>query len=133
MAILLLSVLALVPMAFLFEALLILDGFRNGFGGSFGGGVQGAGEQETGALFAVLALVMFSTELATIVYFTVAVRAGAGFLSMVNYLVAALAVLLGAVLLGAVLLDEALTPKTLVAMVLILLGIRIAGTATRTH
>lgn len=70
------------------------------------------------ALLAVFALGVLSTGLATVVYFRVVARAGATFLSLINYLIPVYAVLFGAVFLG-----EHVAGQSLVALVIILLGV----------
>lgn len=70
------------------------------------------------ALFALGAL---STGLATVVYFSLVARAGATFLSLINYLIPVWAVVLGALALG-----ERLPARAFAALALILAGMVIA-------
>ena len=70
------------------------------------------------ALAAVAALGVLSTGLATVVYFRIVARAGATFLSLINYLIPVYAVLFGALW-----LDEHLPAQSLLALVVILLGV----------
>jgi len=70
------------------------------------------------ALLAVLALGLLSTGVATLSYFWLAARAGAGFLSLSNYLVPLVAVAMGSVFAG-----ERLPPNAWAALGLILAGV----------
>jgi drug/metabolite transporter (DMT)-like permease len=70
---------------------------------------------------ALLALGALSTGLATVVYFSLVARAGATFLSMINYLIPVWAVILGALALG-----ERLPARAFAALGLILAGIVVA-------
>lgn len=70
---------------------------------------------------AVGALGVFSTALASVVYFKLVSRAGPGFVSQLNYLIP-----LWAVLVGTAFLDERPEPRHLLALALILGGILMA-------
>jgi len=70
------------------------------------------------SIFAVLALGVLATGVATAAYFRVVARAGASFLSLINYLIPVWAVALGAVLLG-----ESLSARSIAALGVILLGV----------
>ncbi len=70
------------------------------------------------AATALLGLGLLSTGLATVVYYRVVARAGATFLSLINYMIPVYAVLAGAVFLG-----ERLPARSLVALGVILVGI----------
>jgi drug/metabolite transporter (DMT)-like permease len=67
---------------------------------------------------ALLCLGLLSTGAATVIYYRVVARAGATFLSLINYLIPVYAVLAGAVFLG-----ERLAGRSLLALAVILLGI----------
>lgn len=71
-----------------------------------------------GALAALLGLGLLSTGLATVIYYRIVARAGASFLSLINYLIPVYAVLAGAVF-----LDERLAARSLLALGVILMGI----------
>ena len=73
------------------------------------------------AIWSVILLGIFPSGLATIIYFSVIRRAGAAFLSQINYLIPVWAVLLG-ILFG----GEQLTIHAIIALVVILTGIAIA-------
>ena len=73
------------------------------------------------AMLSVLGLGIFATGGATLLYFYLARQAGAGFLSLTNYLVPCMAAALGAWVAG-----EALARNTLVALPVILAGIAIS-------
>lgn len=81
------------------------------------------GSPGTGAIVATVYLGLLPTALATIIYFRVIARAGAGFFSIVNYLSPVVAVVFGYFALG-----EQLSLTGYVALALILAGI---GLATR--
>ena len=66
----------------------------------------------------VVALGVLSTGVATMAYFRVVARAGATFLSLINYLIPVWAVILGAAVLG-----EALSPRSIAALGVILIGV----------
>jgi drug/metabolite transporter (DMT)-like permease len=70
---------------------------------------------------ALVALGVLSTGIATEVYFRVVTRAGATFLSLINYLIPIFAVLVGAVFLG-----EHIPVSSLIALVIILAGVVIS-------
>jgi drug/metabolite transporter (DMT)-like permease len=70
---------------------------------------------------ALLALGVISTALATVVYFKLIAAAGPSFLSLINYLIPLIAVVLGMIALG-----ERPEPNALVALGLILAGIALA-------
>lgn len=70
------------------------------------------------AIAAVLGLGLLSTAVATLSYFWLAARAGAGFLSLSNYLVPLVAVALGALFAG-----ERLPANAWIALLLILAGL----------
>ncbi len=84
-------------------------------------GFQWIQHASASSLVSVILLGLFPTGLATIIYFSVIRRAGAAFLSQINYLIPVWAVLLG-VLFAA----EKLTANALIALVVILVGIAIA-------
>lgn len=69
-------------------------------------------------LLSLLSLGLLSTGLATVIYYRIVARAGATFLSLINYLIPVYAVLAGTVI-----LDERLEPRALVALVVILAGL----------
>jgi drug/metabolite transporter (DMT)-like permease len=71
-----------------------------------------------GETAALLGLGLMSTGLATVIYYRVVARAGATFLSLINYLIPVYAVLAGAAFLG-----ERLPIRSLVALGVILSGI----------
>ncbi len=73
---------------------------------------------ETGPVIATLALGVFSTGLATWVYFRVVSDCGPGFLSIINYIIPAIAFAAGVLLLG-----EAAAPSQFLGLVIICLGI----------
>lgn len=66
----------------------------------------------------LICLGLLSTGLATVIYYRVVARAGATFLSLINYLIPVYAVLAGAVFLA-----ERLQARALVALAVILLGL----------
>ena len=66
----------------------------------------------------VVALGVLSTGVATMAYFRVVARAGATFLSLINYLIPVWAVILGAAVLG-----EALSARSIAALGVILIGV----------
>jgi drug/metabolite transporter (DMT)-like permease len=70
---------------------------------------------------ALLSLGLLSTGLATVVYYRVVARAGATFLSLINYLIPVFAVLAGVVFLG-----EEMTTRAVLALVVILSGILVS-------
>jgi drug/metabolite transporter (DMT)-like permease len=72
-------------------------------------------------LVALVALGVLSTGIATVVYFRIVSRAGATFLSLINYLIPIFAVLTGAVF-----LSERLPALSLIALVIILAGVIIS-------
>jgi drug/metabolite transporter (DMT)-like permease len=72
-------------------------------------------------LISLVALGVLSTGIATAVYFRIVSRAGATFLSLINYLIPIFAVLVGAVF-----LSERLPARSLVALVIILAGVIIS-------
>jgi drug/metabolite transporter (DMT)-like permease len=69
-------------------------------------------------LLSLLSLGLLSTGLATVIYYRIVARAGATFLSLINYLIPVYAVLAGTVV-----LDERLEPRAVVALVVILAGL----------
>jgi len=87
--------------------------------------IAAGGPLPTGLAFAptaaLLCLGLLSTGLATIVYYRVVARAGATFLSLINYLIPVYAVLAGAVFLG-----ERPGGRSLTALGVILLGILVS-------
>ncbi len=83
----------------------------------------------TAALLAVAVLGLFSTGLATLLYFRLVQGPGPAFLSIVNYLVPVVAVVAGALL-----LDESVSSSIFAGMALILFGIALSelgGRASR--
>jgi drug/metabolite transporter (DMT)-like permease len=70
------------------------------------------------AIWAVLALAIFSTALAYLIYFRILSRAGATNALLVTFLIP-----VSAILLGLVLLDEALEPRQLAGMAAIAIGL----------
>ncbi|MCL7928766.1 DMT family transporter [Halomonas llamarensis] len=72
-------------------------------------------------LGAVVILGVFSSGLANWVYFTIVLRQGPSFLSMINYIIPVIAFAAGVTFLG-----EAVTPDRYVALAMILLGIAIS-------
>lgn len=76
------------------------------------------GDADTHSMLSVAALGVLSTGVATMAYFRVVARAGATFLSLINYLIPVWAVVLGAAVLG-----EALSLRAIVALAVILLGV----------
>jgi len=72
-------------------------------------------------LLSLVALGVLSTGVATAVYFRIVSRAGATFLSLINYLIPIFAVLVGAVF-----LDERLQTRSLIALAIILAGVIIS-------
>ena len=74
-----------------------------------------------GAIAALLILGLLTTGLATLLYFRLVQGPGPTFISLVNYLVPAWAVLAGAVF-----LDEALSPAMIGGLMMILLGIALS-------
>ncbi len=95
--------------------------------GVHSGGLSPLTEVPEAALWAVLALGVFSTALAGIVYFRLVKTAGPSFVSQLNYLIPLWAVLAGVVFLG-----EALQRSHLYALALILGGVLITQ-LERTH
>jgi|TARA_B110000977_G_scaffold43147_1_gene58465 drug/metabolite transporter (DMT)-like permease len=91
-------------------------------------GFNGLMESSDMAIYSVIILGVFPTGLATIVYFSVIRRAGAAFLSQINYLIPLWAVMIG-VLFG----NEKLSWGDLVALVVILCGIAIAQRRSRNN
>lgn len=79
-----------------------------------------------GAWLAVLALGLFSTAIAAVVYFNLVKRAGASFVAQLNYLIPLWAVLIGIVFLG-----ERPTAAHGFALLLILAGIFVSQRAQR--
>lgn len=75
---------------------------------------------------AMIALGIFPTAIATIVYMATARSAGPGFLTLTNYLVP-----LFSVALGTALLHERLDPRAFVALAMILTGVLLAGRKRR--
>lgn len=75
----------------------------------------------TGALVALLLLGLFTTGAATLLYFRLVQGPGPTFLSLVNYLVPAWAVVAGALL-----LDETLSIAVVAGLLLILLGVALS-------
>ena len=71
-------------------------------------------------MFAVLLLALFNTALATVVFFHLIGLAGAGFASMINYLIPVFAVLVGWIF-----LDERLAYAAFAGLALILAGIAV--------
>ncbi|MDW3094433.1 MAG: EamA family transporter [Gammaproteobacteria bacterium] len=84
-------------------------------------GFSWVAETSPAAIWSVILLGVFPSGLATIIYFSVIRRAGAAFLSQINYLIPVWAVLLG-ILFG----GEQMTLNAIVALVVILSGIAIA-------
>ena len=80
----------------------------------------------TGALLAVAVLGLFSTGLATLLYFRLVQGPGPAFLSIVNYLVPVVAVVAGALL-----LDESVSSSIFAGMSLILFGIALSELGAR--
>ena len=76
---------------------------------------------EAGPATALLGLGLLSTGLATVIYYRIVARAGATFLSVINYLIPVYAVLAGALWLA-----ERPPPRVLLALAVILLGIVIS-------
>ena len=74
-----------------------------------------------GAIAALLILGLLTTGLATLLYFRLVQGPGPTFISLVNYLVPAWAVVAGAVF-----LDEALSPAMIGGLMMILLGIALS-------
>ena len=72
-------------------------------------------------LVSLVALGVLSTGVATAVYFRIVSRAGATFLSLINYLIPVFAVLIGAVF-----LSERLPARSLIALAIILAGVIIS-------
>lgn len=107
------SVLAIAGLAV--GALLLASRLRNGEAAALRGPVSLAPG------LALLALGALSTALATVVYFQLVARAGATFLSLINYLIPVWAVLMGAVVLG-----ERLPTRAFAALGLILAGVVLA-------
>jgi drug/metabolite transporter (DMT)-like permease len=75
-----------------------------------------------GPMLALTVLGLLCTGYATVVYFQLIRRAGATFLSLINYLIPVWAVLVGAVALG-----ERLPPVAWLAMLAVLAGVALAG------
>ncbi|MGB5209627.1 MAG: DMT family transporter [Gammaproteobacteria bacterium] len=73
------------------------------------------------SMFAVLALGVLATGVATAAYYRVVAGAGPTFLSLINYLIP-----VWAVLLGATLLDETLPARSVLALGVILLGVLVS-------
>lgn len=84
-------------------------------------GVEWVSQVDQLQIWSLILLGVFSTGLATIIYFRVVRHAGPGFLSQINYLVPLWAVLLGITIGG-----ESLTIYALVAMVVILSGVAVS-------
>lgn len=76
-------------------------------------------------LLALTWLGIVSTALATVVYFRIIASAGPTFLSLINYLIPPIAVLVGAVVLG-----EEPAPTALAALIVTLIGIAISQRST---
>jgi drug/metabolite transporter (DMT)-like permease len=76
-------------------------------------------------LLALTWLGLVSTALATVVYFRIIASAGPTFLSLINYLIPPIAVIVGAVVLG-----EEPAPSALTALVVTLIGIAISQRST---
>jgi drug/metabolite transporter (DMT)-like permease len=114
------SVLAIAGLAV--GALLLASGLRNGEAAALRGPVSLAPG------LALLALGALSTALATVVYFQLVARAGATFLSLINYLIPVWAVVMGAVVLG-----ERLPTRAFAALGLILAGVVLARWQFRTR
>lgn len=89
-------------------------------------GFDGLAESSDVAIYSVIVLGVFPTGLATIVYFSVIRRAGAAFLSQINYLIPLWAVMIGVWFGG-----EKLSWSALVALLVILCGIAIAQRGSR--
>lgn len=82
---------------------------------------SGLAHASAASLAAAAALGLFPTALATLVLYVVLRHAGAGFLSMSNYLIPGYAVILGALALG-----EPVAPQAIAGLALILSGIAIS-------
>jgi drug/metabolite transporter (DMT)-like permease len=78
------------------------------------------------SLVALLILGLFNTALATVLYFLLIKSSGAGFASMINYLIPLLAVLMGWIF-----LDERLPSSAFAGLAFILLGIALVQSAGR--
>jgi drug/metabolite transporter (DMT)-like permease len=89
-------------------------------------GLPDPGEVPASAVAALLFLGVVSTATATVVYFKLITLAGPSFLSLINYLIPAWAVLMGALFLG-----ERPTWTALAGLALILSGIALAETRGR--
>ncbi|NNF15465.1 MAG: DMT family transporter [Gammaproteobacteria bacterium] len=80
-----------------------------------------AGNVESASILAVILLGALATGLATVIYFEIVRQAGPAFLSLINYLVPAWAVVAGGVLLG-----ESLQATSLVALAIIFAGVLVS-------
>jgi len=89
-------------------------------------GLPDVGDLPLSAVIAVLVLGVVSTATATVVYFNLITLAGPSFLSLINYLIPAWAVLMGALFLG-----ERPAWTALAGLALILSGIALAETKGR--
>lgn len=78
------------------------------------------------AAFALLLLGLFTTGIATLLYFRIVQGPGPAFLSLVNYLVPGWAVVAGATL-----LDETVSPSIIVGLLLILFGVAFSEVGPR--
>jgi drug/metabolite transporter (DMT)-like permease len=107
------SVLAIAGLAV--GALLLVSGLQHGEAAALRGPVSLAPG------LALLALGALSTALATVVYFQLVSRAGATFLSLINYLIP-----VWAVVMGAIVLQERLPARAFAALALILAGVVLA-------
>lgn len=87
-------------------------------GASFAEGAPLPGSLDLAPTAALLSLGLLSTGLATVVYYRVVARAGATFLSLINYLIPVYAVLAGVVFLG-----EQMAIRSVLALMVILAGI----------
>ena len=85
------------------------------------GGPALAGGFTMGSAVAVLLLGVFSTAVGSVLYFRVVRRAGASFLSTINYLIPVWAVAIGVLALG-----EAPAPRALAGLVLVLAGVAVS-------
>ncbi len=92
---------------------------------SFAAGDPLPGRLELAPTAALLSLGLLSTGLATVVYYRVVARAGATFLSLINYLIPVYAVLAGVVFLG-----EEMAARAVLALVVILTGILVSRRRT---
>lgn len=82
------------------------------------GDVYAPAEANSAQLFAVVALGIFSTAIAAVIYFRLISSAGPAFVSQLNYLIP-----LWAMTIGVLFLDEPLQPNYLYALAFILMGI----------